>query len=322
MVLLVHTFLNNGYYREPVEGSIITIFTFFRQFAMICVPLFIILTGYLQCGKEIAFNKKYVFKLAKFIVPYILITTIAYCVFVFCGIEVGKPLPLMLIEISESGYAWYLEMYIGLYLLIPFINTGWNNIKTKKEKQSLVIVMFVLCYIPNLLIAFRVHVIDYWIEIYPLAYYLMGLYLKDYGLNFSNKIKGIILLMSSTISFAMTATIFKANVFDAGNGYNNPLCFISAVIVFDLLSQINTTKFKEKTKRKLAKTADIIFPAYLGSYLIDIFLYQVFAMTYLETVEKRLLWSPVLIIISAICSLSFGKIVSIISNKILSIRRK
>ena len=32
---------------------------------------------------------------------------------------------------SFSHYAWYVNLYIGLYLLIPFLNAGFNSLTSR-----------------------------------------------------------------------------------------------------------------------------------------------------------------------------------------------
>lgn len=56
-VLSVHFFLNNGYYSEVIVGRRMLCMTIMRNFFMICVPLFLLLTGYLMNKKEL--SKKY-----------------------------------------------------------------------------------------------------------------------------------------------------------------------------------------------------------------------------------------------------------------------
>ena len=58
-VFIVHAFLNNGYYEVPMEGWYMYLATYVRQLAMICVPLFIVITGYLQSGREIRIKSTY-----------------------------------------------------------------------------------------------------------------------------------------------------------------------------------------------------------------------------------------------------------------------
>ena len=93
-------------------------------------------------------------------------------------------------------------------------------------------------------------------------------------------------------------------------------------IVFDLLMRLNTEKICNKVKHFLSSIADITLSAYLVSYVTDIFIYKVYAMTYIPTVEERIKIAPILITVSAICSLTLGKIILIISNQVLKIRRK
>ncbi len=50
-VLSVHFFLHNGFYYETVQGTSMYIMTLMRTLFSVCVPLFMILTGYLMCNK-------------------------------------------------------------------------------------------------------------------------------------------------------------------------------------------------------------------------------------------------------------------------------
>ena len=56
-VIAVHFFLNSGFYDEIVVEKRMYIMSIFRSFFIICVPMFIMLTGYLVNGKTL--SKKY-----------------------------------------------------------------------------------------------------------------------------------------------------------------------------------------------------------------------------------------------------------------------
>ena len=56
-VVGVHYFLNSNFYVTPVAGIKMYVMAIFRSFFIICVPLFIMLTGYLMNKKEL--SKKY-----------------------------------------------------------------------------------------------------------------------------------------------------------------------------------------------------------------------------------------------------------------------
>lgn len=65
-VLSIHFFLNNGFYSTIVNSFEMYKQIFFRTFFMSCVPLFMILTGYLMSNKTLSL--KYYFKISKIIV--------------------------------------------------------------------------------------------------------------------------------------------------------------------------------------------------------------------------------------------------------------
>lgn len=53
-VVCVHFFINTGFYDEIVIGKRMALSSAMRTFFMYCVPLFILLTGYLMNSKKIS----------------------------------------------------------------------------------------------------------------------------------------------------------------------------------------------------------------------------------------------------------------------------
>lgn len=56
----------------------------------------------------------------------------------------GEELPLWkwgmkITDYSAIVYAWYIEMYIGLFLLTPFLNRAYQAIPTRKQKDVLLL---------------------------------------------------------------------------------------------------------------------------------------------------------------------------------------
>ena len=51
LVFWLHFYLRNGFYYTPVDNLAGFIAVAFRPVFMCCIPLFLILTGYLKCGK-------------------------------------------------------------------------------------------------------------------------------------------------------------------------------------------------------------------------------------------------------------------------------
>ena len=69
-VISIHFFLNTDYYDVTIEGKQIYFMTLFRSFFRICVPLFLILSGYLKNQKVL--NITYYKSFSKIAFVYIL----------------------------------------------------------------------------------------------------------------------------------------------------------------------------------------------------------------------------------------------------------
>ena len=108
-----------------------------------------------------------------------------------------------LISYSGTRYSWYIEMYIGLFILIPFFNIIINSLKSKREYQMILITLIVLIALPSILNIFKFDSIEWWkkpsisnnyvkilpawwTSIYPVLYYFLGAYFLSIIHIFSN----------------------------------------------------------------------------------------------------------------------------------------
>ena len=172
-----------------------TIYMIFRFLAMTSVPLFLLLTGYLNNKKEI--SKKYYKGIVPLIFSYVVISIVEIIATAFyTHISTGAPfsinIPLSIIQIlnfSANGYAWYFEMYIGLFLLIPFLNILYDNLNDKKTKQVLIGSLAFLTFLPQVAQTFQACDMwlnitpDYWQITYPLTYFFIGKYIHEFKPN-------------------------------------------------------------------------------------------------------------------------------------------
>ena len=69
-VVSVHFFLHTGFYAQPVEGKRMLVMVIMRTLFMTCIPLFLMLTGYLMNKKKL--NLKYFKGIIKTLTIYIL----------------------------------------------------------------------------------------------------------------------------------------------------------------------------------------------------------------------------------------------------------
>lgn len=181
-VLSVHFFLNSEFYDTPVQGWRMYILGALRTLCMICVPLFMLLTGYLSAEKRVEISPKGLLhcysRLVPILLAYMLSDVLILLAKHFClGENVTWQSGIQNI-LSYDQYAWYMNMYLGLALMIPFLNVLWNGLKSKQEQQALVLLLLAMTMLPTVLNAAVKLVPDWWTSIYPITYYYIGAYLK------------------------------------------------------------------------------------------------------------------------------------------------
>lgn len=181
-VIGVHFFLNTGFYEEVISGPIGFMAVTLRTFFMMCVPLFIISTGYLMINKEP--TKEYFFKIWRVLVPYFVCSCLCMLWRICVFDQSYSPYTFFraIFDFTACSYSWYVEMYIGLYLLIPFINVVCSGI-SKQQYRWFLAVLLIICSVPSLF-NFNDKLFPNWWAgaLYPVLYYVGGGYLRKYGI--------------------------------------------------------------------------------------------------------------------------------------------
>lgn len=293
-VLSVHFFLHNGFYSQIVEGAPMYIMVLMRTLFSVCVPLFMILTGYLMSRKTL--SRKYYSGISKTLIVFV-IATLA-CM-IFKTIHNHEPFTLKsfilgTLDFTGANYSWYIEMYIGLFLLIPFLNLAYNKLKSKRQKQVLVLTLVFLTIIPTLLNIFSFDnpawwsdpktsdtfsklIPSWWMGFYPVTYYFTGCYIREYGIKLKTRSMLVLFLLSivifGTFNFYRSyGTTFKSGIYVYWYGFEP---YVLSVLLFVLLSRIKTDNFSKKSKFVLWKISDLALGIYLISYIFDMLVYPV-----------------------------------------------
>lgn len=278
-VVCVHFFLHSGFYYTPYEGALMYVGAFFRNIFYICVPLFMITTGYLQIGKT--FSKKFYFGIFSVLSSYLFIGIVSILFKIFCLKENGSILKWIftLTNFSADNYAWYVAMFLGLYLLIPFLNNAYNGCKSKNQKLCLILILFfVSCVVGfNFSTTFEEREYyffnEYWCSLYPFLYYFIGAYIKEY----QPKIKKSVLVFGFFITVIFVTTLsfvkfhhgtFPMNMFGE---YNSIFTVFSSVLFFLIFYDIDVKNkgIKKFVRSVSSKTLEI----YLFSYIFDTIFY-------------------------------------------------
>lgn len=331
-VISVHFFLNSGFYNETVSGSKMLIMCIFRSFFMICVPMFITLTGYLMNKKEL--NLKYYKEIIKILVIYI-ICSIIYALYEKCYLNKNINIITFLENILNSRgtkYAWYIEMYIGLFLLIPFLNLIFNNLKDQEQAKMLLITLMILIGAPSL---FNFLYFDYnessyikifpdwWMREYPLFYYFLGAYMSKYQIGLNEKQNVILLIIAVVLTGCFEFCRCYKNTFIWGtwNDYQSLVTMIITFLVFNLL-----LKSKYKTKNNFERsTLQVISNACLGAYLIScIFdeLYYAQLNSLVPLTQDRFVYAPLIIAMVLFSSLVVSIIINLFVSKVMNSKKK
>ena len=129
-VIGVHFFLNTDFYKIPVRGKRMLILATIRTGFMVCVPLFLLLTGYLVSGKNIPLEakslKKYYKKIIPILLSYALAMALIFAIFRLRGDGSYTFQKLVFGILGYKEYSWYVNLYIGLFLLSPFLINIWT----------------------------------------------------------------------------------------------------------------------------------------------------------------------------------------------------
>lgn len=311
LVCFVHVFLFLGYYEAPMVGKVMFGFTGLRTIALLCIPLFMLITGYL-CIDRTAIDKVYR-SIGSFMGSVLLLTTAAYCIATPAW-SLSEGISYILNTLTDEG-AWYVCMYAGLLLLMPFLNTGWEKLD-HKSKQTLLLILMFLCCARSFSKRFFY---TYWVGLYPLTYYFLGGYLRQYPL----RLKGGTLVLLFTVAIMLVTLrtyvtsyngIFEWNQF--GNfqcDYNAFFVMVGAVLLFSLIIRLRTRS------RLVVNFLKLLGKNTLGIYLLSGAIQARFLSALFEKLDlswKSLLLWFLYVVATCLISAFFSQVVFLLKDGI------
>lgn len=264
-VVGVHFFLNTKFYKTNLNNSNLFIQTVIQQLFLVCIPLFVMSTGYLNNNTKI--NSSYFKKIIPIILIYILYSIPALTYRAHIG-EVPYDMYEWITQVLDfkgHRYSWYINMYFGLFLLAPFLNRMYNSLDSKKEKQVLIAVLMLLTSATTFKF---LHLPKYWSKIYPLTYYLIGKYIREYKPSI-NTFKNILLLMCAILLQAIYEYVAAEGLLytHALTDYSSLLRLIEGYLLFILLYKIKINN--NKISCLLVNISKLTLDIYLASFITD-----------------------------------------------------
>lgn len=244
------------------------------------VPLFLLLTGYLNVNKTI--SKRYYKGCVRVLVAYLFFSVVTILFRKYCLHEdlSWTKWVLKILDFSAIPYAWYIEMWIGLFLLTPFLNMMYKAIPTRRGKQILILTLYVMTALPDLFNRYGLHLAPgFWASCYPLTFFFVGTYIREYSPRVDRwKLWLTILLLCMINPVFNVLFVHNHTLIQIAGGPWGVFGTIIAVAFFLLFYQ---TDFKAPIVRKsLTKISLLSLDMYLCCYIFDAWVYPYFMERY------------------------------------------
>ena len=276
-VVGVHFFLHTNYYGQSFTFKSIFLSSFIWMILMTCVPLFIMTTGYLM--KDKTYSEDYFIKL----LPVIGIYALTAAVYTFSDMRVVNEEYLgKLFEniFSFSHYAWYVNLYIGLYMLIPFLNAGFNSLTSRKNQVVVLGILVLFTIVPPTLSLLNnneqnfmilPHIIpDYWKGLWPITYYLLGAFLASSKKKSSFKELVFVIFILDILSIFGLVAISETSF---GIEYSVLPVFLLSSLIFYSVIHLKVSIKNEWLQRVVLFISKNTLPIYLLSVIGDYYWY-------------------------------------------------
>lgn len=246
-----------------------------------CVPIFFMLSGALLLGNEKEdINTFYKKRLNKILIP-----TIFWSLFFLIYLHLYENFSLFnMIGAFLKGkpfyHLWFMFAILGLYVFTPYIRIVVQKLE-QKELKLLLILLFIFSMGDNFLSQFlEVSTTLFSSFVGYIGYFVLGFYIKKYGLTLPRYLNGIFVFVILTIIFSILGYIikYKFGLKLSILSYHSPLIFLEALILY---LYINSKKIVCKNQDKLFVLSDLTFGVYLVHPFFIILLKPYFSVEYI-----------------------------------------
>lgn len=337
-VLCVHFSLNTNYYNTPIADANMFVQSCLRWLFFAGVPLFLMCTGYLNYKNEI--SPSYYLKIFRVVIPYVLISILCLILKKPAG---AAPVSFQqavfsIFNFTADSYSWYVNMYIGLFLLAPLLNSALNTLDRKKFQVLLGTLLFVIALPASFNPLFNhihktsyLYFPDWWQGFYPILYYIIGAYIAKYRIEVR---KSICIAVVAILICLQTGLQMLLNLHQVNNtflsDYSSLLVIVESISLFLMLysSDAKSPFFKKTIKCISILTLEI----YLFSNITDSYIYQYFSSHFYgpehpmpqEMIFKYyfLIIVPLTFLSSMILSLSFHAFYELCGKGLKALKQK
>ncbi len=303
LVPVIHFFGLTGYYETPFTKHMIFP-TFIRWFAVCSIPMFMIISGYFKINSK--FDKKHYKTILTLLCTHIFIGFLRIISDYYChGVNIDIDYIIQKIVFFE--YGWYVRLYIGMLLIMPFFNTAYKNLDKKWKKEIFILTLIGL----NALGPLTFNLIpSTWMPFYIFGYYITGCYLSEYKVKIHPIATAVFTALILAIISIATYIHCKNNVFDwdylaysYNSGYSSmPAFIVSAAVISALMNIKNKPAVISEPFKSISCVS---LEMYLFSQLFDALIYKnIFKYPFLDSFKKIIILTVSCIALSYIASWS------------------
>ncbi|TDL99092.1 MAG: hypothetical protein C4K58_07275 [Flavobacteriaceae bacterium] len=254
LVICVHS--SGGYVLSVLDGQKIDsnfyVGNWVDSFSRVCVPIFVMLSGYFLLDnqqKPIEFYKK---RFSKILIPLIFWSVLytIYSGLKFYYLNRSIDFNLLLdswIKGKPYFHLWYMYMLLGLYAVSPWINLVLKNL----DNQKLGLLGFGLLFISSIYVTFYGYSKEnvffaFWFIPY-LGYFVVGCFFSRINRKLNSILLLLLYLVCSVTIFALTNVSIENKHSTPFYSYLNPLVVVSSLslFLFFSLGRLSRNHFSE-----------------------------------------------------------------------------
>lgn len=286
-------FVNTSYMSTPMAGVSVFLQSMLLSIFFAGVPLFMMLTGYLNINKTP--TRKYYKGMLRVLMAYLIFSIVTI---LFRNYYLGEERSIVqwalaILNYSAIPYAWYIEMWIGLALLAPFLNYLWRAIPTMQEKILLLVTLFILTALPDL--SSRLFPKYFAQACYPLMFYFMGTFIREYQPIIKTWLGIAAVILISMVNPVATILLFGPDSVDVGltGGPGGVFCTWIALAIFLILYRRDISV--KPIKKWVTHCSMVSLEMYLCCYMFDQLYYPWFKERFYESQAQFLPWFIVIV---------------------------
>lgn len=265
--------------------------------------LYMMLTGFLCMNKAV--GKKFYFSGIKVLASYLFfsILTIILGIYLFHNGMTWKTGILGIFSFSTIPYAWYIEMWIGLFIMAPFLNIWYKALQTRRMKLCLILILFLLTAPPDFINRYDMYLWpQFWKGIYPVMFYFIGCYVREFSPRFDRRLLGALILAILLVGPVFNVIVSHPTYLHIIGGRSGMFIGPLAILIFLCFYDMNISgQFgKELFKSISLRSLDI----FLCSATLDALIYPWFRAHVFVNQSQYLKWY--FVIVPTIFIIAFG----------------